>query len=143
MADTKALEQRLAGVDLFAGLSSRVLRQIAEQGNEVVHPPGHNVATEGDSGVAFHLLLDGSANVEVGGARRRTLSVGDYFGEISMLDKLPRSATVRAGEQGMRTFALSAWKFGPMLDANPEIARILLIHLCGRLMAAEKTTPDS
>jgi CRP-like cAMP-binding protein len=137
MADAETLDQRLAGVDLFAGLPQRALRTISERGREVYHEPGHVVATEGESGIAFHLVLEGSADVEVGGDSRPSLTAGDYFGEISMIDNKPRSATVRAGQDGMKTFSLSAWQFSPLLDNHPEIARAMLVNLCARLRAAE------
>jgi CRP/FNR family transcriptional regulator, cyclic AMP receptor protein len=131
------IDQMLGSVDLFKDVSPKVLKRIAGAGREVEFGPGFEVTTDGSTGVAFHLITEGSAEVEVGGKPRPSLSVGQSFGEISLLDGLPRSATVRAGEGGMKTFALSSWAFLPILDENPTVARGLLKVLCGRIRAAE------
>jgi len=62
---------------------------------------------------------------------------GQGFGEISLIDGEPRSATVRAGAEGLQTFALSAWEFRPLLEENPTVAVELLKTLSARLRAAE------
>ncbi|MBM7787702.1 cyclic nucleotide-binding domain-containing protein [Tenggerimyces flavus] len=137
MADKKVVEQ-LGQVPLLADLSRWDLGRIASQGREVQHPPGHEVTEEGGRAVGFHLVLDGGAEVEIGGESRAALKAGDYFGEISLIDGKPRTATVRAGADGMRTFALQAGEFSAILDKHPELARPLLLTLCGRLREAEE-----
>jgi len=127
----------LGSVQLFEGLSKRVLRHIAESGRVVTFNPGHEVTQDGVSGVSFHLVLEGGADVEVRGKHRATLGRGDSFGEISMIDGGPRTATVRTGDQGMQTFALSSWEFNGILEENPTIARDLLKVLCARIRSAE------
>ncbi len=66
----------------------------------------------------------------------RTLGPGDYFGEISMIDGRPRSATVTALE-AMRLMAIPHQDFEAVVDADPEVARHLLKTLCARLCEAE------
>jgi CRP/FNR family transcriptional regulator, cyclic AMP receptor protein len=127
----------LGSVQLFEGLKPRDLRHIAESGRVVSFTPGHEVTTDGASGVSFHLVLDGGADVEVHGQHRATLSRGSSFGEISMIDGGPRTATVRVNDQGLTTFALSSWEFNGILEENPSIARDLLKVLCARIRAAE------
>ena len=85
----------------------------------------------------IHLVTAGEAEVEVGGQPRATLRRGQGFGEISLIDGEPRSATVRAGTDGLQTFALSAWEFRPLLEENPSVAFQLLKTLSARLRAAE------
>ena len=92
MSDDR-LEQ-LRSVPLFAGLKDRELKDILGRTREVEHTGGE-IVEEGPKGVGFHLILEGSAAVLQHGQVRRTLGPGDYFGEISMIDGKPRSATVR------------------------------------------------
>ena len=133
----------LGSVDLFKGVSPKVLKRIAGAGRVVGFDPGFEVTTDGSSGVAFHLIVAGSAEVSVGGQPRGTLGARDSFGEISLLDGLPRSATVRAGGDGMKTFALTSWEFLPILDENPSIARGLLKVLCGRIRSIDAASKPS
>lgn len=127
----------LGSVDLFKSVPPKVRERIAGAGRVVEFAPGYEVTTDGTSGVAFHLIMEGSAEVEVGGKPRATLAPRQGFGEMSLLDGLPRSATVRAGDQGMKTFALTSWEFLPILDENPTIARGLLKVLCARLRSID------
>jgi len=127
------ITEGLTQVDLFSGLSQRNLARIARSGREVDHRPGKEVVTQGRGGIAFHLVLGGSADLEIDGQLRTRLGAGDYFGEISLLDGRPRTATVRAGGDGLRTFAITAWEFQALLKEQPQIARALLVTLCARI----------
>lgn len=138
MSATPELIEYLRSVEMFASLSDRDLRGVAESGREVVHPPGHEVAVEGGGSVGFHLVLDGEALVEVGGDSRPTLTRGDSFGEISVLDGLPRTASVTAGPSGLVTFAITSWAFSTLLDRHPKVARAVIAGLCARLRAVEQ-----
>ncbi len=66
-----------------------------------------------------------------------TLGPGQYFGEASLIDGKPRTATVTVGADGMRAFALTAWAFQPILEANPTVAITMLKVIVGRLRNAE------
>ena len=72
----------------------------------------------------------------VGGNTRPDLGPGDYFGEISMIDGKPRSATVHATSP-VTTISLASWAFHPILDEHPEVTKELLKVMCARLRAAE------
>ena len=137
MADE--LVERLAKVDLFNGFSKKSMLKLSRSGREVQHSPGHEIASEGSSGAGFHLILAGEAHVEVGGVNRRDLGPGEHFGEISLVDGKPRSATVRAGDEGLRTFAIPVWEFRALLDEHPEMTRALLDNLCARIRSVEAT----
>lgn len=138
MTQSQSVQDVLARIDLFHGLSSRHLGKIAKLGQDVSHQPGQPVATEGRGGYAFHVIIDGQADVTVGGAHRRTLTRGDYFGEISLIDGKPRSATVTAsGEQPLRTFAIESASFRHLLETEPTVALPLLMKLCERVRALE------
>jgi CRP/FNR family transcriptional regulator, cyclic AMP receptor protein len=127
----------LARIDLFAGLSGRQLKQLAARAKEVRHESGHSVTSEGNVALGFHLILDGEATVTQGGALRRRLGPGDYFGEISMIDGQRRSATVTAATP-LRALTVSHATFEELLDQDPGFARSLLTVLCARLREAEQ-----
>lgn len=130
------LMDRLRAVPLFEGLSDRELKDVLARTREVEHAAGDEIMEEGRGGVGFHLILDGEATVVLRGGGTRTLAPGDYFGEISLIDGKPRSATVRA-DAPVRTLSLAAWNFEPLLDEHPTMARKLLLGLCGHIRAAE------
>lgn len=126
----------LRDVPLFEEMSDRELNAIANRGRIVDHKPGHEVVQEGGGAVGFHLILEGKASVLRHNEVRGRLGPGNYFGEISLLDGKPRSATIRADEP-VQTFAILAWEFSPLLDEHPQLSRKLLLGLCAHLRAAE------
>jgi CRP/FNR family transcriptional regulator, cyclic AMP receptor protein len=133
--DTLAM---LSTVQLFEGLSRRELNAIYSAAKEVEFDEGHEVVEEGATGVGFHLILHGEADVLVGGRKRATLGAGDYFGEMSLLDGGPRSATVRT-KTPVKTLSLTSWAFLPLLDKSPSIARKLLMEMSARLRRLERS----
>jgi CRP-like cAMP-binding protein len=137
MVDKESAVELLGGVDLFQGLSKKELRAIAAMAKEMQFDEGQRVVTEGEEGGRFHLILDGKAKVTVGGRTKNALGPGDYFGEISLIDGGPRSATVTA-ETPLRTLALAEWNFRPLLKEMPTIAPKLLVEMCRRLRASDR-----
>jgi len=134
--DVRSPEDMLAQVDLFSGLSRRQVKKLFDHGRTVPHESGKQVSSEGLGALAFHLILDGRATVSVAGTEVRTLGSGDYFGEISMIDGKPRSATVTAVEP-MTTLAIPHQDFERLLADEPDFARGLLVNLCARVREAE------
>ena len=133
------LQSRLASTDLFQDMPKRAVRQVVNAGRETSHADGHEVITEGTGAVGFHLITSGQARVTSGGSVRRTLGVGDYFGEISAIDGQPRSASVEAVGD-LHTFLVSPSVLKMVLEENPDVARRLLIVLAKRLREAESRT---
>lgn len=136
MAADPEIVQALGGTDLFAGLGSRALESIASQARLVRHEAGKDITEQGGGAAGFHLIKDGTASVRVGDKKRPDLGPGEYFGEISMIDGQPRSATVHA-ETALTTISIPSWSFHPILEQEPEVSRALLRVLCARLRAAE------
>lgn len=136
MTTTADLPDLLRRVDLFAELREKDRKAIAKQMKIVDVAEGHQVTEEGGGAVGFHLILEGGAQVVVKGEPRNSLGPGDYFGEISLIDGLPRSATVTA-TSAMKTASLAAWDFMPIVHDSPEMVVTLLKGLCGRIRAAE------
>jgi len=152
VATTEDMVSKLGAIDLFAGLSPKVLRRIQESGEEQQFPPGALVTEEGASvaglkafsrtGVFFHLVLSGSGTVRKDGGFIGDVHPGDYFGELSLIDGLPRSADVIASEEGLTTFAIPKWTFEALLEEHPEVAMPMLKVVCARLRASEaRNTP--
>jgi CRP/FNR family transcriptional regulator, cyclic AMP receptor protein len=133
----ESLPSFLAKVDLFAGLSKETLSDLIARGSTLTINPGAHATEQGSNDAGLQVVLDGSAEVSVNGVDRSALGPGDYFGEISLVDGLPRSATVVAGPDGLTTFALSALSFAPVVKENPDVAQALLKALAARVRSLE------
>ena len=94
--------------------------------------PGEVIAVEGELGVGFFVIESGTARVTVGDEERRMLGPGDYFGEIALISKAARSATV-AADTPVRCWGLTSWEFRPIVRANPSVAWALLESLAKML----------
>ena len=126
----------LKKVPLFSGLSRRHLHLIAAEADEVKEDAGTVLTKQGGLGLEFLLILEGSARVERDGTVIAHLGPGDFFGEMSLIDGLPRSATVIA-ECPTVLLVIQSRSFRSLLDAVPELQRKLLVTLCARLRAAD------
>lgn len=124
--------EALKKVPLFEGMSDRALRRVADISKEVTHPDGKTVLEEDHSAIGFHLILAGHAEATQHGSVLGTMRPGDYFGEMSLIDGKPRSASVVAKGE-LKTLAIPAWNFNRLLDENPEMMRALLITLSERV----------
>jgi CRP/FNR family cyclic AMP-dependent transcriptional regulator len=87
--------------------------------------------------VGFFMILDGTAGVRVGDRLRRKLGQGDFFGEISLLDGGPRTATVTA-ETEVTTLGLTPWDFKRLVENSPAIASKMLKVMAQRLRTSSK-----
>lgn len=125
----------IQNVPLFAGLQRKELERVADNLSVRTFSDGEAIATEGESGVGFFVIESGTATVSQGGETIRTLGPGDYFGEIALIDKGPRSATVIADGE-LRCHGMTAWEFRPLVQTHPEIAWPLLEALAARLRQA-------
>ena len=126
----------LRAVPLFSSLADKDLRAILEISKEVAMEPGHTIVEQDASAVGFHLILEGEADIEVSGRLMATFGPGDYFGEVSLIDGKPRTASVTT-KTPMRTLVIPSWSFNTLLDKYPAIAKELLLMLCGRLRTVE------
>jgi CRP-like cAMP-binding protein len=118
----------LSSVPLFAQIEQHDLMLVAARMKEVHFEPGRVIAKQGDSGVGFHLIDEGEAEVSGEGVPKHSMGAGGYFGEIGLIDGGVRSATVSAATD-LTTLALVSWDFQPLLD-NPVFAKGLLMGLC-------------
>ncbi len=138
-------EDTLAHVDLFSGLDKKELRHIANSCQERKFSAGTVLMQQGDTGAGLFVLTSGKVKITQAGSPDRaeedlgTAGAGDVLGEMSLLDDLPRSATVTAVED-TTALLLPIWDFRTSVRSNPEIAVKLLAALSHRLRKAESHT---
>jgi CRP/FNR family transcriptional regulator, cyclic AMP receptor protein len=137
MARTKTEVDLLRGVDLFEELSKSELRKVAGLAKPFTFVAGESVTEEGTPGGRFHVIQTGTAKVVAGGRTRATLGPGEYFGELSLIDGEPRSATVVAVEP-LTTISIAEWNLRPLLKSQPTISYKLLVVLCRRVRSVMK-----
>jgi CRP/FNR family cyclic AMP-dependent transcriptional regulator len=135
MAKDSKLEH-LAQVRLFSACSNKELGLIGRASDEVRVPSGKVLCQEGTIGYEFYLILEGQAHVKRGNKKVTTLGPGQYFGELSLLDRQPRSATVVAGTD-MSVLVLGKREFSGLLDEVPALAHKLLTAMAARLREAD------
>lgn len=125
----------LRQVRFLAPLKDRDIKHLAGTMTERSAAAGEDLVTEGDSAIAFFVVLDGTATVLVGGREVRRLGPGDHFGEIALvLPDIPRTATVRA-DTAMRVAAVGGWNFKAFVAEHPEVHWPLLVALAEQLAA--------
>jgi CRP/FNR family cyclic AMP-dependent transcriptional regulator len=127
----------LRRIPLFEHSERRQLKRIAQAMTERTFVAGETVATEGEPGVGFYIVTDGSATVSVRGRHVGTLRAGDHFGELGLIAELPRTATVRA-DTDLRCFALTSWDFRRLAESDVSIAWNLLEWAARKLHEAEQ-----
>jgi pyruvate,water dikinase len=123
-------------VPLFTNMSPRDVEGIAALFKERRFATGETITKEGAGGAAFFLIESGEAIVSVGGRQRSTLTKGDYFGEMALIDEGARSATITARTE-LVCYGLTYWEFRPLVQQNATIAWNLLQTLVKRLRNAE------
>ena len=116
---------------LFAGLDREHLESVLSVGRRVTIDAGQAVVERGDPGDAMYIVLDGAAEVDVGGRFHR-LERGDFFGEMAVLAGKPREATVKAVER-VEALRIPADEFQAFLLDNPRVAVGMLKSLVERL----------
>jgi CRP-like cAMP-binding protein len=139
VARRQELIDHLRNVPLFSRCSGRELRIVARHAEPVRLPAGSVLFREGDTGDAFFVVLDGTAEVRKGRSDRRvnTLAPGASFGELALLDAAPRSATVVAATD-LELAVLGARIFRTLLRELPSISERLLAALAGELRQARR-----
>jgi CRP-like cAMP-binding protein len=132
-----AIHELLRGTDLFSGLTVEECAALADQGAVNRGAAGHHFTVQGARDSGLQVITDGTADVFVHDQQVRQLSAGDYFGEVSLVDDAPRSATIIAGDDGCTTLLISPVVFWRIVDGHPDIARKLLKGLATRLRDSE------
>jgi CRP/FNR family transcriptional regulator, cyclic AMP receptor protein len=126
----------IRGVPLFAQADDRFLEQLAAEFMERTYAAGEVIAEEGAAGKTFIVIETGEVTVTVHGQEVGRLGPGDAFGEMALIDKSARSATVTADTQ-VHGYQLPVWSFRPLVESHPEMVWSLLEALAQRVREAE------
>jgi CRP/FNR family cyclic AMP-dependent transcriptional regulator len=130
--ETKALES----TPFFAGLTTEDLEGVLRIGRPVSFEPHRAIVEQGEIGDAMYVLLQGSAEVDVGGRYHR-LKPGDFFGEMALIASRKRMATVTAVD-AVRALRIPADDFQAFLLQHPRVAVSMLKALVERLREVEQ-----
>lgn len=129
---TNQYAEKLGAMPLFSSCSKRELSRIARAGDEVHVEEGRVLLDQGEMGREALVILSGTAAVKRNGRKIATLGPGDPVGELSLLDRGPRTASVIALTD-LTVFVLSTRGFNAVLDDAPGLSRKLLAFLAGRV----------
>jgi CRP/FNR family transcriptional regulator, cyclic AMP receptor protein len=126
----------IRGVPLFADADDKFLDRLAGEFIERTYAPGETITEEGEAGRTFVVIESGEATVTVHGQEVGRLGPGEAFGEMALIDKSARSATVKANGE-VHGYQLPVWSFRPIVESHPEMAWALLEALAQRVRTAE------
>jgi CRP-like cAMP-binding protein len=127
--------ESLQRLPLFADLSKHEVQHIARLFKERHFSEGQTIVQEGSGGAAFFVIDSGEAKVVVGGKEKATLKSGDYFGEVALIDKGARTATITALSD-LVCYGLTYWDFRPFVEQNGVIGWKLLQRMAMMLRDA-------
>jgi CRP/FNR family transcriptional regulator, cyclic AMP receptor protein len=119
-------------VPLFSSASKAELAEIASIADEIDLPEGKTIIKEGDAGREFFVLIEGTADVERGGRKVASIGPGDFVGEIALIAKTPRNATITTTSP-VRALVITDRAFRQLLDHSPQIQIGVLQALAERL----------
>jgi CRP/FNR family cyclic AMP-dependent transcriptional regulator len=125
----------LKGVPLFARCSKKELAAIAQIADEIDLADGKQLTKEGSRGREFFVLVEGSAEVKRKRRKIGTLGAGDFLGEIALVTKVPRTATVTTTSP-VRALVVSEQNFRRLLERSPDVQIKVLEALAERVAAS-------
>jgi CRP-like cAMP-binding protein len=117
---------------LFARVSKADIREIAQLADEIDLREGKEMTREGSPGREFFVLLEGTADVTKSGRKVNTLGPGDFFGEIALVSRAPRTATVVATSP-VRALVITDRSFRRLLDDSPQVKTRVMEAMAQRL----------
>ena len=120
--------KELAAIPLFSRLEDNDLKRLGKAVVPRSYPKGKTIVKEGEQAVAFYVIVSGKVDMSKGGEKVGGRRTGESFGEMSLLDGLPRSTTVVAAED-TECLVMTRWDFTAELKSNPSIALSILPEL--------------
>jgi CRP/FNR family cyclic AMP-dependent transcriptional regulator len=130
--DTKV--EALRSASLFAGLSRKELTELAKVTEDVDLDTGKVLCKEGQTGQEFFVIMQGEVEITRRGKKLATRGSGEFFGEIALVEDVPRTATVTA-RTPLRFFVLTRRNFLRLLDEQPRVERKVMRALARRLVS--------
>jgi CRP-like cAMP-binding protein len=127
-----AKTQLISRVPLFAHCSKKELAAVAGIADEIDLREGTELTREGAPGREFLILVEGTADVLKKGRKINSLKSGDFFGEIALVHRTPRTATVKATSP-VRALVVTDRNFRTLLERSPEIQLKVLQALAERV----------
>lgn len=144
-------EDALARVDLFSGLRKKELKEVASCCRENTYSPGSALISQGETGLGLFILTKGTVRItratSPAGAEQvlGTVEAGHVFGEMALLDDLPRSATVTAVDE-VSVLVVPFWDFRiilrDILRRDPDVGLDMMAVLSRRLRKAEQRVDE-
>jgi CRP/FNR family cyclic AMP-dependent transcriptional regulator len=139
MAKRDDFVDHLAQVPLFSACSKKDLQQVAKRAEDVRVEAGKVLVSEGAAGAEFFVILEGEATVTRHGQEVARLGAGQFFGDLALLDRAPRNATITAATP-MELVVLGQREFSALIDEVPGFAHKLLAGLARRLREYDAQT---
>jgi CRP-like cAMP-binding protein len=122
----------LGACPLFRGIDADGLATLASRAIQVDFPAGHIIARQGEIGTGFFVVVNGAVKVVRDGGVVAKLGTGEFFGELSVLDRMPRNASVVA-DGPASCLALASWDFEQILLEQPALTLAILRGVAARL----------
>ncbi|HUG49132.1 MAG TPA: cyclic nucleotide-binding domain-containing protein [Candidatus Limnocylindria bacterium] len=122
----------LASLPLFQGASDESLARLCNVTGEVEYSAGQFVVRQGQVGSGLYLIVSGAARVVSGSHELATLGPGDFFGELTVIDQQPRTASVQATQDTV-CLAVASWDLLDLLKSDSALALNLIRGLAARV----------
>lgn len=132
MANKKQQLESLRSVALFSACSKKELEKVAKATDEITMPAGKMIMDQGRLGREAFVIVDGEVVVKRNNRKIATLGPGSVVGEMSLLDKGPRTATVIC-ETDCTLLVIDQRRFMGVIDTIPTISHKLMASLAGRI----------
>ncbi len=139
---TDSKVKALSRAPLFEGLSRSELEELAKVTEDLDDEAGKVLCREGETAREFFVIIEGEVGVAKAGEEIRTLGNGDFFGEIGLLEDVPRTATVTA-KTPVRYFVLTRQSFRSLLDHQSEIERKVMRAFADRVRPSLSRDPTT
>jgi CRP-like cAMP-binding protein len=127
----------LHSIPLFDRFDRKHLERLGMLTEEVDVPAGKVLIRQGELGDDLMIIVSGAVSVERDGVNVNRLGPGEFFGEIAVIDRGPRTATVTS-EMPCRLLVVNHRDFHALMDEFPEVAVQVLLTLAHRLRSLDQ-----